>query len=174
MRRTTRAALVAGMLALGACGSGDDAGDNGGAGGASDVSPGTTADASGAENTATPDEDAQALVFAECMRTNGIDMPDPGSGQAAFFDAFHSTLGSYDRGQVQAAIDECSDYFPTYAGAGHGASSEDQLALAECLREQGLDVPDDLFTSGAFADIDQDELTSALESCRDVVGGGGT
>lgn len=162
-RRRLLAMAVVSLLGLAACGSEDD----------EDASPGTTADVSGAVDAQTSDEDAQALVFAECMRTNGVDMPDPGSGQQAFIDALHSTMGSYDRGEIQAAVDKCNDYFPTYAGMGHGGSSADQLALAECLREQGLDVPDDLFGSGALAGIDADELTAALEACRDVVGGGG-
>jgi hypothetical protein len=165
----TRALAIAAaaLLGLGACGGSDDDGDDGAAPAEAD------SDAGAATGTGATDEDAQALVFAECMRENGIDMPDPAPGQDGFFDAFHGVVDQYDEATVQEAITACDDFFPTYVAGGHGGDDEATLALAECLREQGLDVPDNLFEDGSLRDIDQDELRSALEACRDVVAGGG-
>jgi hypothetical protein len=171
MRRTTRgriigAAAAAALLALGACGGSDDADGDASAGGESD--PATAA------QSASPDADADALAFTECMRDNGVDMPDPGPGQGGFYQAFHGLEESYDQSSIDEAVAACQDLFPTYAGeGGHGQDDESVLALAECLREEGLDVPDDLFEDGALSDIDQDELRPAMEACRDVTAGSG-
>jgi hypothetical protein len=48
-----------------------------GPGGDDDASAGGDAGAVDAAETASPDADADALVFAGCMRDNGVDMPDP-------------------------------------------------------------------------------------------------
>jgi hypothetical protein len=164
-RRAFGAAAVAvALLVLSACG-----GTTGGDGVAS-----AEGDADPANNVDTEprDEDAQALVFAECMRDNGVDMPDPGPGQQGFYEAFHGIEGSYDRATVEQAVDACQDLMPQFAAEDHG-DDEAVLALAECLRDQGLEVPDNLFESGALHDVEQDELMAAMEECRDVVAGGG-
>lgn len=158
------AAVAVALLGLSACGSSDDADADASGGGGSDP---TTASA-----TESPDADAQALVFAECMRDNGVDMRDPEPGQDGFFDAFHGIVEAYDRATVDQAVAACEDFFPTYAGTGgHGGDDEAVLALADCLREQGLDVPDSLFKDGALADVDQNELSAAMDECRDVWAG---
>lgn len=169
MRRRTRsrgfglAVAAVAVSGLSACGGSANADEDGSAGGGSDSAT--------ASETESPDADAEALVFAECMRDNGVDMPDPAPGQDGFFDAFHSVVGSYDRTTIDQAVAACEDFFPTYAGVEHGQNDETVLALAECLREQGLDVPDNLFEGGGLPDVDQDELSSALEECRDVWAG---
>lgn len=167
--RARRAGLLAVAVAValagsGACGGSDD--DDDGA-----ATPTTNG---GSAATGSADADAQALVFAQCMRDNGVDMPDPGPGQDAFFDAFHGVVDQYDQATIQGAIGACDGFFPTYVAGAHGGDSEATLALADCLRKQGLDVPDNLFEDGSLRDIDRDELQSALEACRDVVAGGGT
>ncbi len=169
MRPVTRALALAAaaLMALGACSGSDDDGADG-------ATPAEAEDdTGGATETGATDEDAQALVFAECMRENGIDMPDPAPGQDGFFDAFHGVVDQYDQTTIQEAITACEGFFPTYVAGGHGGDDEATLALAECLREQGLDVPDNLFEDGSLRDIDPDELSTAMEACRDVVAGGG-
>jgi hypothetical protein len=144
------AAAVAASLVLSACGGGD--GDS-------------VASAGGERNAATPaetgsptpaDPDAQALVFADCMRDNGVDMPDPGPGQQGLADAF------------QAAVAACQDRMPQYA---QEQQHEDgwQLELAECLRKQGLEVSDDPFQDAHQGRIDVGEFSAAMEVCRDVL-----
>ncbi|MGH9211253.1 MAG: hypothetical protein ACRD2C_11300 [Acidimicrobiales bacterium] len=160
--RVFAAVTAIALLALAGCGGSDDDG-------AASAAP--DGDVGSASEAASPDADAEALVFAECMRSNGVDMPDPAPDQDGFFDAFHSVVGQYDDTTLQNAIAACEDFFPTYAGAAHGGDDEAVLALAECLREQGLDVPDNLFEDGALLDIDQDELRPAMEACRDVLSG---
>lgn len=157
------AVAVVVMLALGACG-----------GSAED--DGVAAADTAALDSGSQDTGAQALVFAECMRDNGVHMPDPGPGQQAFYEAFHEIQADYDQATLQEAFTACEDLMPQFAAEQHGddeTHDESMLALAECLRDEGLDVPDNLFDSGALHDIDQNELMAAMEACRDVVAGGG-
>lgn len=165
-RRTFGAALaVAGLLALSACG-GAAEGDG-------------VASAGGDANSTAEDteqgsllEEAQALAFAECMRDNGVDMPDPAPGQEGLSEALHGVEDSYDQATIDEALTACEELLPQRAHeGGHDQErDEDMLALAECLREQGLDVPDNL--EGGLHDVDDDELRAAMEECRDVVAGG--
>jgi hypothetical protein len=121
------------------------------------------------------DEEVRALAFAECMRGNGVDMPDPAPGQGGLSEAFHGIQEDYDQATIDEAIAACQDLLPQRAHeGGHDAARDEvELALAECLREQGLEVPDNLFEGGGLHDVEDDELRAAMEECRDVVAGGG-
>jgi len=139
------------------------------------------ASAGGEENPASPaetevtaplDEDAQALVFAECMRDRGVDMPDPGPGQQGLVDAFREVAGNYGRATMEQALSVCEDLMPQYASE-EQHDDDVMLALAECLREQGLDVSDDPFSDAHSGAIDVNEFSAAMEVCRDVLTGSG-
>jgi hypothetical protein len=156
------AAAVAATLALSACGGGEDGGVASGGGRQNTAAPAET------ESPAPADPDAQALVFAECMRDNSVDMRDPGPGQEGLSDAFQSVAGEYDRKTLQTAVAACQDRMPQYA---QEQQHEDgwQLELAECLREQGLDVSDNPFEDAHQGRIDVGEFSAAMEVCRDVL-----
>jgi hypothetical protein len=163
-------AAVAALLALSACGGSDGGGGVASAGGETNPAAEDTAD------TAPLDEGAQALVFAECLRDNGVDMPDPAPGQQGLIDAFRVVFANYDQATIEQAMAACEDLLPQFAQMQDHSDKELELALAECLREQGLDVPDNLFGSGPLRfqeGIDEGELVAALEVCRDVVLGAG-
>jgi hypothetical protein len=167
-RRTFGAVAAAALLAFSACSTGEGDG---------------VASAGGEDNPATPeatedaallDADAQALVFAECMRDNGIDMPDPGPGQEGLGEAFRAAVvaGDNDRATVEEAFAACEDLLPQYPSEEEHVP-DDMLALAECLREQGLDVSDNPFDDAHSGAIDVDEFSAAMEVCRDKLTGGG-
>ena len=119
------------------------------------------------------DEEAQALAFAECMRDNGVDMPDPEPGQEGLSGAFHGAEAEHDREIIEQALAACEDLLPERAhGPEHGLDEETTLELAECLREEGLEVPDNPFEGGALHGEDEDEVRAAMEVCRDKVAGG--
>jgi hypothetical protein len=158
---------VSALLALTACGGAAAGGEVASAGGEEDpVNPAE------AEDTAPLDEDEQALLFAACVRDNGVDMPDPGPGQQGLVDAFQSVAGNYDQATLEQAILACEDLFPQYAQE-QQHTDDVMLALAECLREQGLDVSDDPFGDAHAGAIDVNEFTVAMEVCRQVLMGGG-
>jgi hypothetical protein len=160
-------AIVAAILVLSA-GGGTAGGDG-------------VASAGGKDNAATPAEteksaplgpDAQALVFAGCVRDNGVDMPDPGPGQQGLVDAFRAVSGDYDQATLEQALAACQDLMPQYAQE-HPTGDDWMLALAECLREQGLDVSDNPFQEAHSGAIDVNEFAAAMEVCRDKLTGSG-
>jgi hypothetical protein len=121
--------------------------------------------------TAAPlDENAQALVYAECVRDKGVNMPDPGPGRQGLTDAFRAVADDYDRATMQRALTACQDLMPQYAGEReHGSDDSWMLDLAECLREQGLDVSDNPFNDAHSGRIDVNEFSAAMEVCRNVL-----
>lgn len=112
------------------------------------------------------DQEAQALEFAQCMRDNGVDFPDPtvdSDGNVSFADAFGAAGegGAFEPGDdsFMTAMEACGDliegigFGPGGGGAGGGEfdQSEIQDALyeyTECLRSEGLDVGDIEFGAG--------------------------
>jgi hypothetical protein len=61
---------------------------------------------------------------------------------------------------------------PQYAQE-HPTGDDWMLELAECLREQGLDVSDNPFQEAHSGAIDVKEFAAAMEVCRDKLTGGG-
>jgi hypothetical protein len=126
------------------------------------------------------DAEAQALAFADCMRENGVDMADPGPGQAGLISALQEARGGHGQAPVNERFDDafeaCQSLAPVLAHEDDAHTDEElMLALVDCLREQGLDVPDDLWTEGGIPHGDaegRDELSAAMEECRDVGGFG--
>jgi hypothetical protein len=147
------------LLAATACGGGSDSGD------------GAAAAESDALDSGSADADAQALVFAECMRDNGVDMPDPGPGQEGLGEALQAATEDVDDDTMNQAMSACQELMPQYASEDLH-DDEVMLDLAECLREQGLEVSDNPFTDMHAGDIDQSELSAAMEVCRDELSGG--
>lgn len=143
--------------------------------GSSDTSSGLAAGGDGrrspSPDNASLDDDAQALVFAECMRDNGVDMPDPGPGEQGLMDAFHSVADTYDQETLRQAISACQKEMPQFAQE-EQHTQDAMLELAECLREQGLEVSDQPFNDVHSGEIDQNEFVAAMEVCRDVLIGG--
>jgi hypothetical protein len=160
------AAVIALALLAAACGGKADAASED-----ASLDQGRRTGSQGTE-TASPDADTQALVFAECMRDNGVDMPDPGPGQQGLADAFQAVAGNYDRETLQQAISACQELMPRYASQ-EQHTDDWMLKLAECLREQGLDVSDDPFNDAHSGAVDVGEFSAAMEVCRDVLIRGG-
>jgi hypothetical protein len=147
----SRAAAVAvGALALAACG---DSGESG----IAHLSADATATPSASADSGTAEE--QALAFAQCMRDNGVDFPDPtvdSEGNLSFEGAFgQSQDGGFDPGDTsfRDAQEACGDLMEGLVmggGAAGGAfdstaMQESMLAYTECLRTEGLDVGDITF-----------------------------
>ncbi|MFC6881965.1 MULTISPECIES: hypothetical protein [Actinomadura] len=83
------------------------------------------------------------MKFAQCMRENGINVPDPGSGA----DPKTMRLGKEgtDRKKLEAAMEKCQGYLQ--AGGKmpdlKDPKMRDQYTkLAQCMRENGVNMPD--------------------------------
>jgi hypothetical protein len=160
-------AVVAALVALSACADATEGDGVASAGG--QPNPATPAET---EDGAPLDEDTQALAFAGCMRDNGVDMPDPGPGQEGLAEAFQAIAEDYGRETMDRAMAACEDLMPQYSS--EEEHSEDvMLDLAECLRDQGLDVSDQPFDDAHAGDVDVGEFSAAMEECRDVLIRGG-
>jgi hypothetical protein len=133
-RMTTALAALALAGLLGACGG------NGGSDG--DASGG---DSGGGEDSAA--EDA-TLEYAQCMRDQGIeDFPDPEIGENGEMQL--ATPEGGDIEEFEAADDECKPILDEAQSRGSRLSPEEQaerqdqaLAMAQCMRERGWDMPD--------------------------------
>lgn len=124
---------------------------------------------SGSRATATEEE--AGLEFAECMRDHGVEVEDPKPGENVAID------GSGDP-TTKRALGACDDKLD---GAGQELSaSEDEefkegaLALAKCMREQGIEMGDPKFPGpGQFLlDIDGvDTESPAFRAAREACDG---
>lgn len=163
------AALLIIVLLLTACGSSGKA-DDGVASLADDATAtGDTTDQVSASPTSEKDPEEALLAYTDCMRANGVDMPDPQfdeDGNLQPFTEFRSaqdggedsdeptTFGpGADREEFEAAEEECGDILE---GVTLPGPSEEELAamedaayeFAQCMRDEGIDMPDPVFQRG--------------------------
>jgi len=149
MKKMTALACVAGLaLVLSGCSNKTEDSGIANVGDAKDTSTaGATAAAGSAED--------QALAFAQCMRDNGVDFPDPtvdADGNPSFADAFgKSQDGGFNPGDTsfRDAMTACGDLAKGLQMGLGGGGNFDQSAISEalysytqCLRDAGLDVGD--------------------------------
>jgi hypothetical protein len=137
-------------------------------------------------------EDPQEILldYTECMRKEGIDVPDPDfSGGAR--GGFRIQLGPNgldpDDPEFEAAREKCEPILATLRQQFDPEQQEERqeaaLAFAKCMREHGIDIPDPDFSgggpsrrseSGPFGDsgVDPDDpdFKAAQEECQEVFG----
>jgi hypothetical protein len=121
--------------------------------------------------------DDQRLQFVQCLRDNGVDVPDDGLSHGP---------GAIDlqSQQVQDALKACEDSAPNLGGDGPSGpmSAEQQaqfMALAECMRDEGIDFPDPTFDADGNLDVSamkggeispsDPEVQAAFRGCSDKV-----
>jgi hypothetical protein len=158
------------LLALGAAAACSDSSDDGD-GVASVDGNGET------EGTPSSDEE-QAQAFVDCMREQGIDMPDPnpnGEGGLLNLEELDVT-----REELQPALDACREHLPFGGEGGEPLDQEtlDQMTeFAQCMRDNGIDMPDPDPNGGFIADEglpfdpEDPEVQAALEACQDLLAG---
>jgi hypothetical protein len=169
-------AMAAAVVVLAGCG-----------GGSSDT--GQVASLSGAGSASAAPADQQDLEkqlddYVECLRKQGMDLPDP-TVDADGRISFGRPAGgqSFDRDAFDKAQKVCG---AIPAGLTAGFDAQDQaemqdaaLKFAQCMRGEGVDVPDpDLSklgqgggsAGGPFGDLDRDdpEVAAAIEVCQKV------
>jgi hypothetical protein len=130
-------------VALGACGSAST--------GNGIASGGGTATTSPTGSPSTGDDQERARQFANCMRENGVDMPDPvGPGEPVRIEE-PPTGAAADR--FKEAMAKCRQYAPNNGDmpALSAAELEKMRNYARCIRENGLtDFPDPDPNSGGI------------------------
>lgn len=183
MRRVGAALCVAAALLFTttACGSDDDTGD-----GVASLDDGAADDGGGDGGDTDESAEEQALAFAQCMRDNGVDMPDPEVDEdgGVRFRAGDGDGEMPDQATLEQAMEACEDLQPDVGGQ---MSQEDvskmqdrMLAFAECMRENGIDMPDPEFGDGGMVrfgppegvDPEDPAFREAQETCQEEVGMG--
>ncbi|MFE3460205.1 hypothetical protein ACFXKD_21880 [Nocardiopsis aegyptia] len=115
----------------------------------------------------------EAMVdFAGCMRDKGFDMPDPQGEDGVI------SLPAVDPEdeEYMDAMTECEDLLPVDENAPSDEEVfEENLRMAECLRENGIDVEDPERGQGLALPIDpdDDEHMAAVSECSEETGSGG-
>lgn len=157
--RLAAAALAIPLLlsALTACGGTADEGPEAGGG-------------TGDPTSSTRSAEDYRLDLAECMRDQGVDMPDPnadGSIDAQSGDGFMEA--------AEACNEELGDP-PAAPGDGPKKSDEEQRAewveIASCFRDNGYDVPDP--GPGESLTLPMDAPEDVFETCAPAGVGGST
>ncbi|MFD9700869.1 hypothetical protein [Lentzea sp. NPDC059081] len=150
-RWTTMLVAAAAVSLLGACGSADSPAGGG---------PSTSKQAGKSFESL---EQFQ-LALSACLREHGVNVPDPSADGGFRLD------GSLDMAAFETAAKACREQLgtpPAQEGKGVGKSDEellaDQLKIARCLREHGLDVPDPTATKPL--DVPRDAPEDVLTKC---------
>ena len=133
------------------------------------------------------DSEAAMLAFTQCLRDQGIDVGDPtidadGNLQLPPIE-FDSSDAATDPDQppdlseLEDKIAPCEEHLEGVVGTfnpGLTTEIEDMfLDYAECMRENGVDLPDPDFSSGGgvieLSAIGGDTFEAADESCRPLL-----
>ena len=130
--RTRHAVLsLALLMALTACGSNGDDGD-----GVASLGGTPTAGVTSQEPDR-EDVEEQALKFAQCMRDQGVDMPDPEIDGGRISQRINAKPGQ----DVQAAQEACKEYAPSGPAGGKldQEARDRMLEHAQCMRDNGVE-----------------------------------
>lgn len=150
--KSTIGVLLALLLALTACGSKEQPG--------------------GAQK----DEKGDMVKFAQCMRENGIDMPDPkqdDNGGVMIEAIPGGDAGSIDENKMNTANEACKQHLPN-GGEFKPPSPEEQDKMrqqAKCMRDKGYNWPDPKFEGGGMAesielpDMEDDKVKQDMKDC---------
>jgi hypothetical protein len=155
----------------------------------------TDSDGGGGRDDVTDEEAEQAMLdFAQCMRDHGIDMPDPDTSGRGGGPVIIGPGGGEggdgdqpDMDEFEAADEACRHLIEGVLGSPEDMSPEEQaemqdqmLAMAQCMRDHGIDMPDPEFDQGGgggiveqeLSDIDpsSDEFQDAQEACNEELG----
>jgi hypothetical protein len=171
-RRVVQFALLPIVLALCAfslvaCGDDKGSGPGVASGGGS---PAPSASAGG--NAPIGGQDAQ-LKFAQCMRENGVNMPDPKPGEPA-----RITDPNVDQARLEAATKTCQPLLQAGGGAidpNDPAVRDAYLKFAQCMRDHGVNMPDP-GPNGQMqipTGVSREKLQAAQQQCSQYMPGGG-
>jgi hypothetical protein len=169
IRRLAVLALLPIMLGLSACG--EKSTDNGVA-----SASGSESSASASPTSTIDARDAQ-LKYAQCMRENGVDVPDPEPGKPVRITG-NGDKGNYDK--MQEAQKKCQSILEEGGIAPNPDDPQRQdamLKFAQCMREHGVDVPDPKPGEGLKVQGpeggDRTKAEAAQKACRALLPGGG-
>jgi len=132
------------------------------------------------------------LALTECLRSEGIDIPDPefddqGNFRLRSLMELGEAAESIDPADMEAGVEACSHHLDgvaqIFASIDRTAIEDRLYEFAACMREQGIDMPDPDFdvnmtnqggagADGPFGqfDVEDPAIQAAIEACRGVFG----
>jgi hypothetical protein len=123
------------------------------------------------EPAASLDPDARNLKFAECLREQGLDVPDPepGKGMTLKFGPGN------DQQKVQAAMEACREWAPQGMAGGAAPDPSRDATIreyAQCMRDNGVDAFPD--PEGGMIRLNPDagedpDLKTAEKACASLM-----
>lgn len=131
-----------------------------------------TAGEGGDAGTAELTDEQQVQAFVECLRDQGLDVPDPEPGTGVGGILHDSGI---PREELLPALQACQHLAPDGGVVNHlqDPAVQDQLReFAQCMREHGVDVPDPDPNGGfpfgeGVIHPDDPEVQAALEACEE-------
>ncbi|MFD9706287.1 hypothetical protein [Lentzea sp. NPDC059081] len=128
-----------------------------------------------AENEQKKDDRADMVKFAQCMRDNGVDMPDPQGEGGAVTLGLPGVAAGDDAGaeKMSAAHNACKQYLPN-GGEFKPPSPEEQDKMrqqAKCMRDRGYNWPDPKFEGGGpveaieLPDMEDEKVKQDMKDC---------
>ncbi len=168
MNKYVTAAALISLATLAGCGQAE---------GAKVASAGETAASAAPSASSSASSQADGLKFAQCMRENGVDMPDPEPGGGNVM-----LRGKTDEATLKKASDACRKYNPIGSGKKMLNDPKTQDALlrfARCMRENGVDMKDPDFSGGPVRmggegmDPQSPRTRKAIDACQEHLPGGG-
>ncbi|MCJ7724941.1 MAG: hypothetical protein MUP76_00930 [Acidimicrobiia bacterium] len=156
----------------------------------------TSPEAASGTGDAARDAEESVLALTECLRDNGVDIPDPEfDDQGNFRLRSLMDLGEaadlIDPDDMEAGFEACAHHLDgvaqIIAGIDRTAIEDRLYEFAACMREQGYDMPDpdfgtmspgmgtggeDMAARGPFGEIDPDDpaFRAASDACMWVFG----
>jgi hypothetical protein len=81
--------------------------------------------------------DDMAVKFTQCLRENGLNVPDPEPGKGPML-KFDKNSG-VTKAQVDKAMQACRQYNPQSQGSANPQQQENGRKYAECMRKNGVE-----------------------------------
>jgi hypothetical protein len=166
MRNTILAVsvLVAGLILTG-CGADEpDAQVASGSGGPQSTAPSSAP--------ASLSQDEMAVKFTQCLRENGLNVPDPEPGKGPML-RFDKSSGVTQE-QVQKAMEACQQYNPQAQGSANPQQAENGRKYAECMRKNGVEKfpdpkPDQRGIMIGPGVADDPDFKKAQDACQSIL-----
>lgn len=187
-RRMVLLPAVFALCVLAAACGGSSGGD--GAGGVASAGNGSNAKSSG-DGKKKADPQQAGLGFARCMREHGVDVPDPKSGEGGMVMIGPgpadgpATLGAEPPAGFEEANKACRHFLEDLVrdgGPTMDPKEQDRaLKFAECMRKNGVSMPDPDFSKGGVQieiggegfDPMSETFKAAQKACGSLFGPGG-
>ncbi|MGW7679543.1 hypothetical protein ACWGID_02300 [Kribbella sp. NPDC054772] len=134
------------------------------------TTPGSTAGSAPASLS----QDEMAVKFTQCLREQGLNVPDPEPGKGPML-KFDKNSGVTQE-QVQKAMEACRQYNPQSEGGANPQQQENGRKYAECMRKNGVEKfpdpkPDQRGIMIGPGVADDPDFQKAQDACQSILAG---